>query len=191
MLNDGLPSQICIQCVQHINRAYSFRQLCERSENALRELLGRPIQQTFLELKPLLATDTLITNPIPEIITGVTESYQTPLPLSEPFAIAQNINTLPNNLMNNSDNHITENINNEAANVNVSQENVAENFNKLRFVMVSENSNNEMQENNSVKVSVNSSNISTQETEGDVKNIEITANELLKFEDSQVEDTSE
>lgn len=191
MLNDGLPSQICMQCVQHINRAYSFRQLCERSENALRELLGRPIQQTFLELKPLLATDTLIANSIPEIITGVTESYQTPLPLSEPFAIAQNINTLPNSLMNNSDNHITENINNEAANVNVSQENVAENFNKLQsFVMVSENSNDKMQENNSVKVSVNSSNMSTPETEGDVKNIEITTNELLKFEGSQVDDNT-
>lgn len=192
MLNDGLPSQICIQCAQHINRAYSFRQLCERSENALRELLGRPIQQTFLELKPLLATETLIANPMPDIITGVTESFQTSLPLSEPFAIAQNLNTLSNSLVNNSDNlsHITENINSEAANVNVSHENVAENFNKLSFVMVSENCRDEIQETNPVKVSVNSSNISTVET--DVKNIEITANDLLKFDGSQVEqDTSE
>lgn len=102
MLNDGLPSQICMQCVQHINRAYSFRQLCERSENALRELFGRPIQPTFLELKPLIA-ETLISNPLPEIITSVAEPFQNAIPLGETFTITQNINPLPNSLNNTSE----------------------------------------------------------------------------------------
>lgn len=51
--DDGLPAQVCLQCVHYISRAFSFKQLCERSESTLRELLGRPIQQTLLELKPL------------------------------------------------------------------------------------------------------------------------------------------
>lgn len=52
MENDGLPAQVCLQCVHYITRAYSFKRLCERSEVTLRELLGRPTQ-TLLELKPI------------------------------------------------------------------------------------------------------------------------------------------
>lgn len=43
MEGDGLPSQVCLQCVHYINRAYSFKQLCERSDATLREYLGKPL----------------------------------------------------------------------------------------------------------------------------------------------------
>lgn len=82
-----------MQCVQFLNRAYSFRQLCERSEHALRELLGRPIHQTFLELKPMLSTETLLTNSIPEIVTSVTESFPAPITLGQTFSVTQNLST--------------------------------------------------------------------------------------------------
>lgn len=55
--NDGLPTQVCLQCVHYITRAYSFKQLCERSDATLRQLLGKPIQATFMELKPLLSNE--------------------------------------------------------------------------------------------------------------------------------------
>ncbi|KAJ8968592.1 hypothetical protein NQ314_002258 [Rhamnusium bicolor] len=74
MENDGLPSQICLQCVHYINRAFSFKQLCERSENTLRELLGRPLQTSFLELKPLLAHDVLVPSAVTEMISTVAET---------------------------------------------------------------------------------------------------------------------
>lgn len=57
MENDGLPSQVCLQCVHYITRAFSFKQLCERSDSTLRQLLGKPTQATFMELKPLLSNE--------------------------------------------------------------------------------------------------------------------------------------
>lgn len=187
MLNDGMPSQICMQCVQHINRAYSFRQLCERSENALRELLGRPIQQTFLELKPLLTTETLIANPIPEIITGVTEAFPTPLPLNETFTITQNVNAMPDVLTNAAEsiNNITENINNEHANINSSLENVdTDNFSTKTKGYLSDSGKlkNSLDINKPVKASV-----SSEEAITDVKNIEVVSSVSLKLEDSHIE----
>lgn len=181
-----MPSQICMQCVQHINRAYSFRQLCERSENALRELLGRPIQQAFLELKPLLTTETLIANPIPEIITGVTEAFPTPLPLSETFTITQNVNAMPDVLNNDAEsiNNITENVINEPANINSSSETVGtDNFTIKRYLSESGKFKNHLEINKPVKVSVCS-----EETIADVKNIEIVSSAPLKLEDSHIED---
>lgn len=43
MQGDGLPGQICTQCIQQINRAYSFKQLCEKSDVSLREYIGNNI----------------------------------------------------------------------------------------------------------------------------------------------------
>lgn len=97
MINDGLPNNVCLQCVHHINSSFSFKQLCERSENTLRDLLGRPLsefrqsisqqtnkfihsEQTFLELKPLLVGESLVSNSVNEIISGVTETLEPPLP---------------------------------------------------------------------------------------------------------------
>lgn len=37
---DGLPSQICTQCLQMVNRAYSFKQQCEKSDASLRQYLN-------------------------------------------------------------------------------------------------------------------------------------------------------
>ncbi|GLV37810.1 Parkin Interacting Substrate [Carabus blaptoides fortunei] len=39
--NDGLPSQMCSQCVHSVTQAFSFRQLCERSDSKLRSYLSR------------------------------------------------------------------------------------------------------------------------------------------------------
>lgn len=39
MEGDGLPHQICIQCLQNVNKAYSFKQLCEESDLTLRNYL--------------------------------------------------------------------------------------------------------------------------------------------------------
>lgn len=51
---------MCLQCVHYITGAYSFKQLCERSEITLRQLLGKNANTssnttnttTFHELKP-------------------------------------------------------------------------------------------------------------------------------------------
>lgn len=37
MEGDGFPNQICMQCLQMINRSYSFKQLCEKSDLTLRQ----------------------------------------------------------------------------------------------------------------------------------------------------------
>lgn len=39
--NDGLPSQVCDQCVDYINKTYSFKGICERSDLTLRQILGK------------------------------------------------------------------------------------------------------------------------------------------------------
>lgn len=46
---DGLPEQVCIQCAQEINRAFTFRKLCERSDVTLRDCLQNLILQTPVE----------------------------------------------------------------------------------------------------------------------------------------------
>ncbi|KAF5291845.1 hypothetical protein FQA39_LY14182 [Lamprigera yunnana] len=43
---DGLPSSICIQCIHQINRAFTFKQLCEQSDTNLRQYLGMPMRHT-------------------------------------------------------------------------------------------------------------------------------------------------
>lgn len=40
MEGDGLPDQICTQCLQMVNRAYSFKQLCEKSDATLRQYIN-------------------------------------------------------------------------------------------------------------------------------------------------------
>lgn len=37
---DGLPDQICTQCLQMVSRAYSFKQLCEKSDETLRHYVN-------------------------------------------------------------------------------------------------------------------------------------------------------
>lgn len=193
MLNDGLPNQICMQCVQYINKAYSFRQLCERSENALRELLGRPIQQTFLELKPLLATETLITHPIPEIIAGVTESFQTPMTLSDNFAITQNINTLTTNLSDTTEtiSSVSENVNNVSKNINTTERIINRgNFNNesLSVGNSTEISSINLQQNFPAKLPICSLETTSEESKIDKKNIELSAPE--KYGNNDIEDDS-
>lgn len=44
MAGDGLPNQICTQCLQSVNKAYSFKQLCEKSDVTLRNYLNINLQ---------------------------------------------------------------------------------------------------------------------------------------------------
>lgn len=80
--NDGLPSQICLQCVHYINSAFSFKQLCERSDSTLRQLLGKPMHATFLELKPIATNETTETtfSDVIESVTGSMESVTHSVP---------------------------------------------------------------------------------------------------------------
>lgn len=48
MDGDGLPGQVCLQCVHYITRAFSFKQLCERSDSTLRQLLGKPLVASYM-----------------------------------------------------------------------------------------------------------------------------------------------
>jgi hypothetical protein len=43
---DGLPCQICTQCLQMVNRAYSFKQQCEKSDASLRQYINTLDLQT-------------------------------------------------------------------------------------------------------------------------------------------------
>lgn len=36
-----MPVQVCTQCIHYLNKAYTFRQLCERSDSILREHLRK------------------------------------------------------------------------------------------------------------------------------------------------------
>lgn len=51
MENDGLPEQVCLQCTHDIIRSFSFKQLCERSDGTLRQILGHSTE-SYVELKP-------------------------------------------------------------------------------------------------------------------------------------------
>lgn len=42
---DGLPSLICLDCIHQVNRAFTFKQLCEQSDSNLRQYLGKPAVQ--------------------------------------------------------------------------------------------------------------------------------------------------
>lgn len=52
---DGLPDQICTQCLQMVNRAYTFKQLCEKSDNVLRQYFNNiEIQNVTLQQNQLM-----------------------------------------------------------------------------------------------------------------------------------------
>ncbi|CAH1980639.1 unnamed protein product [Acanthoscelides obtectus] len=46
---DGFPSLMCLQCVLQCSRAYTFKQLCEKSDNILREYLSPEFQQRLAQ----------------------------------------------------------------------------------------------------------------------------------------------
>lgn len=56
---DGMPSQVCLQCVHYINQAFSFKQLCERSDATLKQILA---SSTFLELKPVNPNEFIVSD---------------------------------------------------------------------------------------------------------------------------------
>lgn len=71
MINgDGLPHQICTQCLQNVNRAYSFKQLCEKSDTTLRQYVNT--------LQPIDTTSTIqnIINDVKSDIFNSTEVLQ-------------------------------------------------------------------------------------------------------------------
>ncbi|KAL1490426.1 hypothetical protein ABEB36_013125 [Hypothenemus hampei] len=42
--NDGFPSLMCVQCVLQCSRAYTFKQLCEKSDGILKQFVSREFQ---------------------------------------------------------------------------------------------------------------------------------------------------
>lgn len=72
MEEDGLPSQVCLQCVHYINRAFSFKQLCERSDATLRQYLGKPLltEVATKEIIPIVPVQILeaSSEPVTQII---------------------------------------------------------------------------------------------------------------------------
>ena len=38
-VDDGLPAQVCLQCVNQVNSSYTFKLQCENSDVTLRQLL--------------------------------------------------------------------------------------------------------------------------------------------------------
>ncbi|KAL3276980.1 hypothetical protein HHI36_012342 [Cryptolaemus montrouzieri] len=54
---DGLPNQICVQCLQMVNRAYTFKQQCEKSDVVLRQYLNElELQNVSLPQNSLIDT---------------------------------------------------------------------------------------------------------------------------------------
>ncbi|KAJ8954977.1 hypothetical protein NQ318_000408 [Aromia moschata] len=51
---DGLPHQICIQCLQSVNKAYTFKQLCEKSDLTLRNYLNLHLQSISIQPNNLI-----------------------------------------------------------------------------------------------------------------------------------------
>lgn len=74
---DGLPTQVCLQCVHYISRAFSFKQLCERSDATLRQILGHPVQ-TFIELKPYNQSSVVVAVECAERPVSVSGEVDTP-----------------------------------------------------------------------------------------------------------------
>lgn len=54
-----MPSQVCLQCVHYINQAFSFKQLCERSDATLKQILAT---STFMELKPVNPNEFIVSD---------------------------------------------------------------------------------------------------------------------------------
>ncbi|KXJ78946.1 hypothetical protein RP20_CCG002889 [Aedes albopictus] len=60
--SDGLPCHICLECLQEVERIVSFRQMCERSDVAIRNLIDKSViieqdSQTKYEVLNVVLTD--------------------------------------------------------------------------------------------------------------------------------------
>ncbi|KAG5893694.1 hypothetical protein JTB14_017803 [Gonioctena quinquepunctata] len=47
--DDGFPNLMCVQCVLQCSRAYTFKQLCEKSDNILQQYLSPEFQQQLAQ----------------------------------------------------------------------------------------------------------------------------------------------
>lgn len=52
---DGLPNLMCVQCVLQCSRAYTFKQLCEKSDNILRQYLSVEFQAQLAQVQTVSA----------------------------------------------------------------------------------------------------------------------------------------
>ncbi|XP_053694440.1 zinc finger protein with KRAB and SCAN domains 8-like [Sabethes cyaneus] len=118
--SDGLPSHICLDCLHEVERICNFRQQCERSDIAIRNLIDKSVvikqdSQTKYEILNVVLTDgnghmetSAVVVPIEELrfqlmkggrsITaasaGLPETISIPLTMEEPQqSIEQNIQT--------------------------------------------------------------------------------------------------
>lgn len=60
--SDGLPSHICMDCLQEVERIFNFRQLCERSDVTIRNLIEKSVvikqdSETKYEVLNVVLTD--------------------------------------------------------------------------------------------------------------------------------------
>lgn len=64
---DGLPEHVCITCISELNRAYSFKQKCERSEYTLRMYLQVPMEEEQTKRKDTVESiEPQVTVTVPE-----------------------------------------------------------------------------------------------------------------------------
>lgn len=76
MEGDGLPSQVCVDCFHRITRAFSFKQLCNQSDRALREFLSKSnlkIEQNNYESDDQKSSDENLEDPLQVIRDNVPE----------------------------------------------------------------------------------------------------------------------
>lgn len=59
-MGDGLPAQVCCQCVHQINTSYSFKLQCEASDVTLRKLLVHQETQPDIKVNNVSRTDSPI-----------------------------------------------------------------------------------------------------------------------------------
>ncbi|XP_001661929.2 oocyte zinc finger protein XlCOF22 [Aedes aegypti] len=76
--SDGLPCHICMECLQEVERIVNFRQMCERSDVAIRNLIEKSViieqdSQTKYEVLNVVLTDS----------NGNTETSAVVVPIEE------------------------------------------------------------------------------------------------------------
>lgn len=92
--NDGLPTLICFQCVQQLNRSYTFRQQCERSDTVLRAWF----QEAAAEQQNLVAANPQDHQLVVDTQQNLTESTHESLVSNSQNVIEQSRSLIDNEL---------------------------------------------------------------------------------------------
>lgn len=60
-LGDGLPTQVCNECVTHLNAALTFKEKCLTADSILRHLLNSAVRDALLLYLAAVAVRFLLT----------------------------------------------------------------------------------------------------------------------------------